>query len=75
MIVERGLSVMNVQIVGDAYAISSNYLRKCGAIQDVAVTNQGLLQIIVEMFHRGDHNKISLANRAISRFEAAQLVA
>jgi hypothetical protein len=75
MMVERGLKVMNVEIVGDSYGIASNYLRKRGAIPDIAVTNDRLLQIIVEMFHRGDTNKISLANRAISKFEAAQLVA
>jgi hypothetical protein len=75
MMVERGLKVMNVEIVGDSYAIASNYLRKSGSIPNVAVTNDRLLQIIVEMFHHGDSNKISLANRAISRFEAAQLVA
>jgi hypothetical protein len=32
MLVERGLRVMNVEVVGDAYAIASNYLRKTGAI-------------------------------------------
>ena len=31
MLVERGLQVMNVEVVGDAYAIASNYLRKTGA--------------------------------------------
>ena len=31
MLVERGLQVMNVEAVGDAYAIASNYLRKSGA--------------------------------------------
>lgn len=74
MLVERGLKVMNVEVVGDAYAIASNYLRKTGAIPDHFVTNDRLLQIIVEMFHRGDGNKIRLANRAIAKFEAAELV-
>jgi hypothetical protein len=36
-------------------------------------TNDRLLQIIVEMFHHGDGNKIRLANKAISKFEAARL--
>ena len=31
MLVERGLQVMNVEVVGDAYAIAANYLRKTGA--------------------------------------------
>ena len=30
MLVERGLPVMNVELVGDAYAIAVNYLRKIG---------------------------------------------
>jgi len=74
MLVERGLQVMNVEAVGDAYAIAANYLRRTGAIPDTFVTNDTLLQIIVEMFQRGDSNKIRLANKAIAKFEAAQIV-
>ncbi|HEV7599115.1 MAG TPA: hypothetical protein VGO49_02515 [Bradyrhizobium sp.] len=70
MLVERGLRVMNVEAVGDAYAIASNYLRKTGAIPDTFVTNDRLLEIIVQMFHHGEYNKIRLANKAISQFEA-----
>jgi hypothetical protein len=70
MLVERGLRVMNVEAVGDAYAIASNYLRKTGAIPDTFVTNDALLEIIVQMFHRGEFNKLRLANKAISQFEA-----
>ena len=72
MLVERGLLVMNVEAVGDAYAIASNYLRKTGAIPDAFVTNDRLLEIIVQMFHRGELNKIRLANKAISQFEATR---
>ena len=72
MLVERGLRVMNVEAVGDAYAIASNYLRKTGAIPDTFVTNDRLLEIIVQMFHRGEFNKIRLANKAISQFEATR---
>ena len=74
MLVERGLRVMNVEAVGDAYAIASNYLRRTGAIPDTFATNDRLLEIIVEMFQRGEINKIRLANKAIARFEAEQLV-
>ena len=74
MLVERGLRVMNVEAVGDAYAIASNYLRRTGAIPDTFVTNDRLLEIIVQMFHRGEINKIRLANKAIARFEAGALV-
>jgi hypothetical protein len=73
MLVERGLRVMNIEAVGDAYAIASNYLRKTGVIPDTSVTNDRLLEIIVTMFHRGEYDKIRLANKAIARFEAAQI--
>jgi hypothetical protein len=72
MLVERGLQVMNVEVVGDAYAIASNYLRKTGAIPDALATNDRLLEVIVQMFHRGEYNKIRLANKAIAKFEAIE---
>jgi hypothetical protein len=74
MLVERGLQVMNVEVVGDAYAIASNYLRKSGVISDTIATNDTLLEIIVQMFQRGEFNRIRLANKAIAKFEAAELV-
>jgi hypothetical protein len=70
MLVERGLQVMNVEVVGDAYAIASNYLRKAGAIPDTFATDERLLEIIVNLFQRGEFNRIRLANKAISKFEA-----
>jgi hypothetical protein len=74
MLVERGLQVMNVEVVGDAYAIASNYLRKAGCIPDTFATNERLLEMIVDIFRRGEFNRIKLANKAIARFEAAELV-
>jgi hypothetical protein len=71
MLVERGVQVLNLGVVGDAYAIAVNYLRRSGAIPDDFTTNDRLLEIIVQMFHRGESNKIRLANRAIAKFEAA----
>ena len=74
MLVERGLRVMNVEVVGEAYAIASNYLRRSGAIVDSLATNDRLIEIIVQMFERGEFNKIRLANKAIAKFEAGELV-
>jgi hypothetical protein len=74
MLVERGLRVMNVEVVGDAYAIASNYLRRTGAIADGFTTDERLLQIIVELFQRGEMNRLRLANKAIAKFETAELV-
>jgi hypothetical protein len=65
---------MNVGVVGDAYAIAQNYLRRTGVIADSLATDEQLLGIIVEMFQRGEFNRIRLANKAIARFEAAELV-
>ena len=73
MLVERGLRVMNVEVVGDAYAIASDYLRRTGTIPDTFATDERLLEIIVKMFQRGEFNKIRLANKAIGKFEAAVL--
>ena len=74
MLVERGLQVMNVEAVGEAYAIASNYLRRTGAIADTIATNERLLAIIVQMFQRGEYNKIKLANKAIAKFESETVV-
>jgi hypothetical protein len=74
MLVERGLQVLNVEVVGDAYAIASNYLRKSGAIADTLSTNERLLELIVQIFQRGEMNRLRLANKAITRFEARELV-
>jgi hypothetical protein len=72
MLVERGLQIMNVEVVGDAYAIASNYLRKAGVIPDTFATDEWLLEIIVTLFQRGEFNRIRLANKAIAKFEADQ---
>ncbi|MBT1515943.1 hypothetical protein KIP88_36395 [Bradyrhizobium sp. SRL28] len=73
MLVERGIQVMNFEVVGDAYAIASNYLRKTGAIADSLVTDDRLLEIIVKMFQQGEFNRLRLANKAIAEFEARTL--
>jgi len=74
MLVERGLQVMNVEAVGEAYAIASNYLRRTGALADTLATNERLLGIIVQLFQRGEYNKLKLANKAIAKFEADTLI-
>ena len=74
MLVERGVRAMNMGVVGDAYAIASNYLRRTGALPDNLVTNERLLEIIVKMFQHGEVNKIRLANKAIAQFEAQEFL-
>lgn len=70
MLLERGLQAMNVELVGDSYAIAANYLRRSGAIPDTLVTNERLLDIIIKLLQHGEFNKIRLANKAIAHFEA-----
>jgi hypothetical protein len=74
MLVERGLRVMNVAVIGDAYAIAANYLCRTGAISDVLATDEKLLGIIVQLFERGEFNKIRLANKAIAKFDTLECV-
>jgi hypothetical protein len=73
MLVERGMRVMNAEVVGDAYAIAVNYLRRTGAIPDNLVTCERLLDIILQLFDAGEFNRLRLANKAITRFEAGEL--
>lgn len=74
MLVERGLQVMHIEVVGDAYAIAANYLRRTGAIPDSFAPDERLMEIIVAMFQRGEFNRLRLANKAIAKFEATELV-
>jgi hypothetical protein len=70
MLVEHAIQVMNVEVVGDAYAIAANYLRRAGSIPDTTATDGRLIEIIVKIFQHGEYNRIRLANRAIAKFEA-----
>ncbi len=71
MLVERGLQVVNVNIVGEAYDIAANYLRQSGQMPDPHAINETLLEIVVHQFYAGDRNRIRLANHAIAQFLAA----
>ncbi len=73
MHVDPGFKVINVQAIGDAYAIAANYLRQSGSISNSFATDERLLEMIVGLFDRGEHNRLKLANRAIDMFEAAAL--
>lgn len=66
---------MNVDIIGKAYDIAANYLRRTGVIPDTSATHDRLLETIVYLFQRGETHPIRLANRAITAFESQQLAA
>jgi len=72
MLVERNVYVLNVEIVGEAYDIAANFLKRTGAMPDSALINDRLLEIIYRMFNDGDRNRLRLANFAISRFQRLQ---
>ncbi|GLH75752.1 hypothetical protein SSBR45G_06600 [Bradyrhizobium sp. SSBR45G] len=71
MLHDAGMQVMNVELVSDAYAIAANYLRLTGALPDRITPDDRLVEIIVQLIHRGEFNKLRLANKAISMFEMA----
>ncbi|MGJ4928093.1 hypothetical protein ACQR1I_16825 [Bradyrhizobium sp. HKCCYLS2038] len=71
MLRDHGMQVMNVELVSDAYAIASNYLRLTGALPETITPDDRLIDIIVQLIHRGEFNKLRLANKAISAFEIA----
>ena len=73
MLVERGVRVMNMGVVGDAYAIASNYLRRSGALPDTFVTDERLLEIIVQMFHRDEVNKMRSEHDPIDHLRARMI--
>src|ERR1700732_2700667 len=74
VLLERGRRVMNVRAMGYPYPIASNYLCRTGAIADSFATNDRLLEIIVQLFERGEFNKIRIANKGMAKFEAEEMV-
>jgi hypothetical protein len=70
MLVERGLRVLHVEAASEALAIAWNYLSQTGAIDDSRADNDRLVAIIMDLFNRGEFNRIRLANVAIARFQA-----
>jgi hypothetical protein len=65
------INSVHVDVVGDAYHIAANYLKKTGRIPDQLEIHQPLLDSIIEDYRAGKSNKLILANRAIARMEKA----
>ncbi len=63
-----------VDVVGDAYRIVANYLKKTGRMPDDLDIHQPLLDSIVEDFRAGKRNKLILANRAMMRIKKADVL-
>jgi hypothetical protein len=60
-----------VGVVGGAYDIAANYLKRMGCIPPEVDLHPPLFDSIVSDFRAGHRNKLRLANRAIARFETA----
>jgi len=61
-----------VDVVGGAYDIAVDYLKRAGRIPPEVDFHQPLFDSIVEDFQAGKTNKLLLANRAILRIERAK---
>lgn len=72
MLVERSVQVMNIAVVGEAYEIAANFLRKTGLIAQTSEVNAALLETVYRLFDSGVRNRLLLANKAISRFESGK---
>jgi hypothetical protein len=68
MLVERTVPAVDIDLVGEAYDIAANYLKRTGAMAETGLINDVLLQIISALFQAGEHNRLRLANLAITRF-------
>ena len=69
MLVERNVQILSVEVVGEAYDIAANYLRKTGLIAQTGRIDDQLLEVIYRLFDSGVRNRLLLANKAISKFE------
>ena len=72
MLVERGLKVMNVEVVGDAAMPMPSHRTISERPAPSPTSSPPMMRCSkssCELFHRGESNQIRLANRAIARFE------
>ena len=69
-----GAEITGIDLREPIDAVLKPMVAKLGLTRQVtfeySVTNERLLEIIMQMFHRGEVNKIRLANLAIAKFEA-----
>jgi hypothetical protein len=68
------INSIHIDVVGDAYHIAANYLKKTGRIPDQLEIHQPLFDLIVQDYRAGKRNKLVLANRAITRMEKAKVL-
>jgi hypothetical protein len=74
MLAPQNSMAAGFEIVDQAYDIAFDYLRLSGAIRPMFGVHEFLLDMVVDLYYRGERNKIRLANKAISAFENAARV-
>lgn len=63
--------IAGFDVVDQAYDIAFDYLRLSGAIPQMFGVHELLLDLVVDLYYRGERNKIRLANKAIAAYENA----
>ncbi|ABD86793.1 hypothetical protein [Rhodopseudomonas palustris] len=71
MLAQQNLRTAGLEVLDQAYDIAFDYLRMSGAIPEMFGVHELLLDTVVDLYYRGERNKIRLANKAISAFENA----
>ena len=74
VLLSHGFAATSRMFDGNVPAIAADYLYRSGTVTDSFATNEELLSIIVQLFERGEFNRIRLANKAIAKFEASENV-
>jgi len=63
-------TMMNLDVVRDAYDIAWDYLDRTGAIANPEAAHGELLASLMAMYNTGNRNKLVMANKAITGFRA-----
>jgi hypothetical protein len=71
MLAPQNSMAAGFEIVDQAYDIAFDYLRMTGAIPPMFGVHEFLLDLVVDLYYRGDRHKIRLANKAITAFQTA----
>ena len=62
-------TMINLEVVREAYDIAWDYLDRTGAIADPEAAHRALLASLMAMYNTGNRNKLVMANKAITGFQ------
>jgi hypothetical protein len=63
-------AMMNLEVIREAYDIAWDYLDRSGAITNPEAVQGELLASLMAMYNTGNRNKLVMANKAITGFQA-----